>query len=40
MLHQDGTLETLRTFTYEDYRNRMDWKILCKGIMLEFNTSE
>ena len=24
MLHQDGTLETLRTFTYEDYRNRMD----------------
>jgi len=24
MLHQDGTLETLRTFTYEDYRLRMD----------------
>ena len=24
MLHQDGTLETLRTFTYDDYRSRMD----------------
>ena len=24
MLHQDGTLELLRTFTYEDYRDRMD----------------
>ena len=24
MLHDDGTLETLRTFTYEDYRDRMD----------------
>ena len=24
MLRQDGTLETLRTFTYEDYRSRMD----------------
>ena len=24
MLHQDGTLELLRQFTYEDYRSRMD----------------
>ena len=24
MLHMDGTLEILRTFGYEDYRNRMD----------------
>jgi len=24
MLHSDGTLETLRHFTYEDYRDRMD----------------
>ena len=24
MLHEDGTLEVLRQFTYEDYRNRMD----------------
>ena len=24
MLHSDGTLELLRRFTYEDYRNRMD----------------
>ncbi len=24
MLHEDGTLETLRQFTYEDYKNRMD----------------
>ena len=24
MLHSDGILETLRTFTYEDYRSRMD----------------
>ncbi len=24
MLHQDGTLEMLRTFTYADYRSRMD----------------
>ena len=24
MLHSDGRLETLRHFTYEDYRNRMD----------------
>ena len=24
MLHVDGTLEMLRKFTYEDYRNRMD----------------
>jgi len=24
MLHQDGKLEILRRFTYEDYRNRMD----------------
>ena len=23
-LHADGTLELLRQFTYEDYRNRMD----------------
>lgn len=22
--HEDGSIETLRTFTYEDYRNRMD----------------
>ena len=24
LLHNDGTLETLRHYTYEDYRNRMD----------------
>ena len=24
MLHSDGTVETLRTYTYEDYRDRMD----------------
>lgn len=24
LLHSDGTLETLRHYTYEDYRNRMD----------------
>jgi carboxynorspermidine decarboxylase len=24
MLHEDGTLELLRRFTYEDYRDRMD----------------
>ena len=24
MLHEDGTLEILRRFGYEDYRNRMD----------------
>jgi carboxynorspermidine decarboxylase len=24
MLRQDGTLEILRTFSYEDYRDRMD----------------
>lgn len=24
LLHRDGTLETLREFTYEDYKNRMD----------------
>ena len=24
MLHSDGRLETLRHFTYEDYRDRMD----------------
>ena len=24
MLHEDGRLEILRKFTYEDYRDRMD----------------
>ena len=24
MLHTDGSMEILRTFGYEDYRNRMD----------------
>lgn len=24
LLHEDGSLETLRTYTYEDYRDRMD----------------
>ena len=24
MLHEDGSLEVLRRFTYEDYRDRMD----------------
>jgi hypothetical protein len=24
MLHEDGALELLRRFTYEDYRDRMD----------------
>ena len=24
MLHEDGSIETLRQFSYEDYRDRMD----------------